>query len=80
VRDSYASGERQFMMGAVALLSLGQVVPGGGLQQGYASLVDLNTGRVLWFNRMARTAGDLREPAKAAASVDVLLDQFPAAK
>jgi hypothetical protein len=80
VRDSYASGERQFMMGAVALLSLGQVVPGGGLQQGYASLVDLNTGRVLWFNRMARTAGDLREPAKAAASVDVLLDQFPATK
>ena len=80
VRDSYASGERQFMMGAVALLSLGQVVPGGGLQQGYASLVELNTGRVLWFNRMARTAGDLREPAKAAASVDVLLNQFPAAK
>jgi hypothetical protein len=77
VRDSYASGERQFM---VALLSLGQVVPGGGLQQGYASLVDLNTGRVLWFNQMRRTAGDLRDPEKAAGTVEVLLDQFPVAK
>jgi hypothetical protein len=80
VRDSYASGERQFMMGAVALLSLGQVVPGGGLQQGYASLVDLNTGRVLWFNQMRRTAGDLRDPEKAAGTVEALLDQFPVAK
>jgi hypothetical protein len=80
VRDSYASGERQFMMGAVAILSLGQVVPGGGLQQGYASLVDLNTGRVLWFNQIRRTSGDLRDPEKAAGTVEALLDQFPVTK
>ena len=80
VRDSYASGERQFMMGAVAILSLGQVVPGGGLQQGYASLVDLNTGRVLWFNQIRRTSGDLRDPGKAAGTVEALLDQFPVTK
>lgn len=80
VRDSYASGERQIMMAAVAILSLGRAVPGGGLQQGYASLVDLNTGRVLWFNQMRRTSGDLRDAAAAAGSVEALLYQFPVAK
>jgi hypothetical protein len=80
VRDSYASGERQATMAIVGILSLGRYVPGGGLQQGYASLVDLSTGRVLWFNRMARTSGDLRDPEKAAGTVEVLLDQFPVAK
>ena len=80
VRDSYASTERQAAMIASAILSLGRYVPGGGLQMGYASLVDLNTGRVLWFNRIQRNAGDLRDSSKAAGTVDALLDQFPAAK
>src|SRR6267142_4289749 len=79
VRDSYASGERQATMAIVAVLSLGRYVPGGGLQNAYASLVDLNSGRVLWFNRMQRNAGDLREASKAAGTVDALLDQFPVA-
>ena len=80
VRDSYASTERQATMAVVAILSLGRYVPGGGLQMGYASLVDLNTGRVLWFNRLRRAAGDLRDPSKAADTVDALLDQFPVVK
>jgi hypothetical protein len=80
VRDSYASGERQVMMAAVAILSLGRAVPGGGLQQGYASLVDLNTGQVLWFNQMRRTSGDLRDATTAAGTVEALLYQFPVAK
>ena len=80
VRDSYASAERQATMVASAILSLGTYVPGGGLQTAYASLVDLNTGRVLWFNRLRRTSGDLREPSKAAGTVDALLDEFPVAK
>ena len=80
VRDSYASGERQAMMAITAIISLGRVVPGGGLQQGYASLVDLNSGRVLWFNRMRRTSGDLRDAAAAAGTVEALLYQFPVAK
>jgi hypothetical protein len=32
---------------------------------------------VLWFNRLARASGDLREPAAAAESIDVLLGGFP---
>jgi hypothetical protein len=81
VRDSYTSDERKAAMVAVAILSLGRVVPtAGGLQTGYASLVDLNTGRVLWFNRLARGSGDLREADKAAETLEALLDQFPVTK
>lgn len=77
VRDSYASGERVAAMVLMAALGVGL---GGGVQQGYASLVDLETGRVLWFNRLARASGDLREPAKAVETVDALLLGFPGAK
>jgi hypothetical protein len=78
VRDSYASAERKAAMVAVALLSMGNVVLGGGVQTGYASLVDLNTGRVVWFNQLISSVGDLREATPAAATVDTLLAGFPA--
>lgn len=77
VRDSYTSGERVAAMALAAVFGVGL---GGGFQQGYASLVDLETGQVLWFNRLARASGDLREPAKAAETVDALLTGFPGAK
>ncbi len=77
VRDSYTSGERA---AAIALAAVFGVGLGGGFQQGYASLVDLETGRVLWFNRLARASGDLREPAKAAETVEALLTGFPGAR
>ena len=50
------------------------------MQTGYASLVDLKTGRVLWFNRLQRGSGDLREAEKAAETVDALLNEFPITK
>ena len=77
VRDSYASPERVAMMIGLALLGVGV---GGGVQVGYATLVDLETGQVLWFNQLMRGFGDLREAAKAADSVDALLSGFPARK
>lgn len=81
VRDSYTSDERKAAMVAMAVLSLGRVIPtAGGLQTGYASLVDLKTGQVLWFNRLSRGSGDLREPDKAAETLEALLQQFPATK
>lgn len=80
VRDGYASAERVAAMVAVAVLTLGRVAPGGGMQTGYASLVDLNTGQVVWFNRLQRGSGDLREAEKAAETVNTLLNQFPVAK
>lgn len=74
VRDSYASAERKVMMVGLALLGVGVV---GGAQVGYASLVDLESGQVLWFNQLVSISGDLRDEKSAVASVDGLLAGFP---
>lgn len=75
VRDSYASSERKFAMLAMAMLG---AISLGGEQVAYASLVDLKTGRVVWFNRLDRSAGDLRDPTNAKETVQSLLKDFPA--
>jgi hypothetical protein len=75
VRDSYASPERKAAMVAMALLGVGLT---GGAQVGYASLVDLRTGQVVWFNGLARQSGDLREPEGAKETVEALFRGFPA--
>jgi hypothetical protein len=80
VRDGYASASRKATIVITTILSLGHYIPGGGLQSAYASLVDLETGRVLWFNRVARAHGDLRDGDGAAETVDTLLKSFPAAR
>jgi hypothetical protein len=77
IRDSYSSADRKAAMIAMALLGVG--IPGGA-QLGYASLVDLRDGRVVWFNNLARGFGDLREAKPAQETVDALLKGFPAAK
>jgi hypothetical protein len=78
IRDSYASAERVAATILLAVVGIG--IHPGGVQIGYASLVDLNTGRIVWFNQLARSSGDLREPDKAAETLDALLAQFPATK
>jgi hypothetical protein len=75
VRDSYASPERVAM--TIALGALTGIVLSGGVQVGYASLIDLRSGQVVWFNRLARAHGDLREPQPARESVEALLEGFP---
>jgi hypothetical protein len=74
VRDSYASAERKAAMVALALLGIGI---GGGAQVGYASLVDLDSGRVVWFNQLLRASGDLREHDPATETLEALLRGFP---
>jgi hypothetical protein len=74
MRDSYASAERKAMMVGLALLGIGV---GAGVQVGYASLVDLETGQVLWFNQAVSVTGDLRDEKSAAASMDGLLAGLP---
>jgi hypothetical protein len=74
MRDSYASPERKAMMVGLALLGVGI---GGGAQVGYSSLIDLETGQVLWFNQSVSMTGDLRDEKSATASVDGLLAGFP---
>jgi hypothetical protein len=74
IRDSYASNERKAAMLALALLG---AISLGGEQVGYASLVDLRTGRVVWFNQLNRMSGDLRDAAPAVETVQTLLRDFP---
>jgi hypothetical protein len=79
VRDGYTSAGRYAAIAITAILTMGHVALGHGQQAAYASLVDLDTGRVLWFNRVSRGRGDLREAGRAAETVDELLKDFPAA-
>jgi hypothetical protein len=74
VRDSYASPERKALMIGMALLGVGLT---GGIQTGYATLVDLESGQVLWFNRLVSSTGDLRDAKSAVSSIDSLLAGFP---
>lgn len=74
VRDSYASAGRVGVIVVAALVGIG--VPGG-TQIGFASLVDLKTGEIVWFNRLARGHGDLRTPDAAGETVKELVsDSF----
>jgi hypothetical protein len=74
LRDNYASAGRMAVMVTAAMLGIG--VPGGS-QVGFASLVDLQNGNIVWFNRLVRATGDLRTPEAAADTVRILLSDSP---
>lgn len=74
VRDSYTSAGRAAVIVIAALF--GVSVPGG-QQVGFASLVDLESGEIVWFNRMARGWGDLRTAEAARETAKELLTGFP---
>ena len=74
LRDSYASGGRVAV--AIVAAAFGVGIPLG-QQIGFASLIDLETGEVAYFNRLLRGAGDLRTQEAATKSVELLLSGFP---
>lgn len=74
VRDTYASSERKAAMAVMAVFGVGL---SGGSQIGYASLVDLRDGRIVWFNDLHRSSGDLREKGAALETVETLLAGLP---
>jgi hypothetical protein len=74
-QDSFASGGRRAaqafgMLGCI--IGVCVAVPGGS-QIAFASLVDLKTGAVVWFNRTISATGDIRTPDGAGTLVDELL-------
>jgi hypothetical protein len=74
-QGTYASGGRVATM--IGLSLLGVSVPLG-QQQVFASLVDLKTGRVVWFNvAVAGPNADMREPAGASSLTTSLLKNIP---
>ena len=76
VRDSYSSAGRVALQ---VLAAIGGVGVQGGVQAGYASLVDFETGEIVWFNFLARGTGDLRSQKAAKGSVKALLRKIPGA-
>lgn len=72
---SYASAGR--VAAAVGLAMLGVGVPLGG-QVAYASLVDLRTGNVIWFNTViAAPSQDMRDPEGAQSLVNSIMKDAP---
>ena len=74
VRDSYTSGGRVVAIVLAAAMGFGLQ---GGQQLGFVSLVDLETGDVVWFNRLFRGTGDLRTAEGAKETVGFLMKGFP---
>lgn len=74
-QDSFSSGGRVALQ-ALALVGCGLgycAMPTGGVQAAFASLVDLKTGKVVWFNTLASSVGDIRTQKGAETMVTKLL-------
>jgi len=77
-QDSFSSGGRVALQVASALAcGLGAcLVQQGGQQQAFASLVDLKSGQIVWFNTLAATTGDIRTADGASKMVRELLGKM----
>jgi len=75
-RDQYSSTERVIYNIVTAVLFPG-IIPIGGSQLAFASLVNLNNGEITWFNGYYRSFGDVREIEKARETVNKLFEEFP---
>lgn len=79
-----SSGRTALQVLGIAGCAIGFCAPSGGSSQmAYASLVDLRTGEVVWFNVLQTGSqlpgvkfGDIRNPQGAAQMVDRLLDRM----
>ena len=72
--DSYGSAGRKAAQ--VVGLLLGAYIPSG-VHVGYAGLVDLKTGELVWINADPAMGGDVREAEGATKRVGQLLANFP---
>ncbi len=77
-KDAYGSTGRKILQ-IVALLGPGLGVTSGE-HLGYAGLVDLKTGDLVWLNADSAMGGDVREPEGAEKRVAQLLEEFPGSK
>ena len=75
-RDQYSSTERVLYNIVTAVLFPG-IIPIGGSQLAFASLVNLNNGEITWFNGYYRSFGDVRDLESAKKTLNKLFEQFP---
>ncbi|TGX50227.1 hypothetical protein E5A73_17545 [Sphingomonas gei] len=76
-RDAYGSTGRKILQ-VLALLGPGIAVKSGE-HAGYAGLVDLKTGDLLWLNADGAMGGDVRDAGGSEKRVRQLLEEFPGA-
>jgi hypothetical protein len=76
-KDAYGSTGRKLLQFAAALGGIGVT---SGEHVGYAGLVDVKTGDLVWLNADVQMGGDVRDPAGAAKRVKQLLEGFPGAE
>ena len=78
--DAYGDSGRKALQ-VFGLLMAGATGFGGmvssGIHAGYAGLVDLKTGDLVWLNADLKMGGDVREMDGAAKRVSQLLEEFP---
>lgn len=75
-RDYQASGGR---VAFAILAAAAGVGVNTGSEQGYAALVDMDTGDIVWFNMVLTGQGELREQGGAQATVQQLFADLPVA-
>ena len=75
-RDQYSSEGRVLYSILTAVLFPG-VIPIGGTQVAFASLVDLKTGDIIWFNGFYRSFGDVRDLEGAKDTLNKIFEKFP---
>jgi len=73
-RDYQASGGRVAFAVLAAVAGVGMST---GWEQGFASLVDLRTGDIVWFNVVRTSAGELRDEQGAGTVVTNLFKDMP---
>ncbi len=73
-RDYQASGGR---VAFSILASIAGVGVSTGYEGGFASLVDLKTGDIVWFNTVAVGSGEMRDPNGARTAVERLFKDIP---
>ena len=72
-RDQYSSTQRVIYNIVTAILFPG-IIPIGGSQLAFASLVNLNTGDIVWFNGYYRSVGDVRDLKSARDTVSKIFE------
>lgn len=74
-RDAYGSTGRKILQ--IGLAMFGGLGVQSGEHVGYAGLIDLKTGELLWINVDGQMGGDVREMDGAQKRVRQLLEEFP---
>jgi hypothetical protein len=76
--DSFASSGRVALqaVGFLGCMVGACMMPTGGQQGAFASLVDLKTGKLVWFNTLSSSVGDIRTQEGADTMIERLLDRM----